>query len=64
MHQVSPQLNFWFGRHTALKRAPLKQYLKKHDDVMKLILHRYVANMKEIMFKHFETIVINTDTNI
>ena len=64
MHQVSPQLNFWFGRHTALKSAPLKQYHVTHDDVMKLRLHIYVASMKEIMFTNFETIVINSDRNI
>ena len=50
IHQVSPQSNFWFGIHTALKSAPLKHYRVTHDDVIKLRLHRYVAIMKEIMY--------------
>ena len=64
IHQVSPQSNFWFGIHTALKSAPLKQYHVTHDDVIKLRLHIKVAYMREIMYNNCETIIINSATDI
>ena len=32
--------------------------------VIKLCVHRYVAVMKEIIYTNFETIIINSDTDI